>query len=124
MKLSDAAKTSNNQSSGVLSRAVSRAAQRLDISNGLLSKVIGVPLATIPRLYSGDYLLNPKRKEWELALLFVRVFRSLDSIMDNEKCAREWLGSANRVLNGRPLDLISQVQGLVRVTHYLENSRA
>ena len=60
----------------------------------------------------------------EFALLFVRVFRSLDAIVGDEKSARQWLTSENRALNGRPLDLIRQTEGLVRVVHYLDASRA
>lgn len=109
--------------SQVLSKAVSRAAERLDISHSLLAKILGVSPSTITRLYSGEYLLDAKRKEWELALLFVRVFRSLDSIVGNEQTAKEWLKSFNRGLNGRPLELIVQTEGLVRVVHYLDASR-
>ena len=57
-------------------------------------------------------------------MLFVRVFRSLDSIVGNEQAARQWLNSENRGLNGRPVDLIRQTEGLVRVVHYLDASRS
>ena len=107
----------------VLSKAVARAAERLDISRALLAKVLGVSPPTVTRLYSGEYMLDERRKEWEFALLFVRVFRSLDSIVGNEQTARQWLKSENRGLNGRPMDLIRQTEGLVRVVHYLDASR-
>lgn len=107
----------------VLSKAVARAAERLGISRALLGKVLGVSAPTVTRLYSGQYTLDARRKEWEFALLFVRVFRSLDSIVGNEQAARQWLNSDNRGLNGRPVDLIRQTEGLVRVVHYLDASR-
>lgn len=110
-------------SSLVLTKAVARAAQRLDISRALLAKILGVSPPTVTRLYNGDYTLDERRKEWEFALLFVRVFRSLDSIAGNEHTARQWLNSDNRGLNGRPVDLIRQTEGLVRVVHYLDASR-
>jgi hypothetical protein len=56
-------------------------------------------------------------------LLFVRAFRSLDSIVGDEQAARRWLGSDNRALGTRPLDLLPQAEGLVRVVHYLDASR-
>jgi len=108
----------------VLTQAVARAAERLNLSRALLAKVLGVSAATVTRLYSGDYRLDERRKEWELALLFVRVFRSLDSIVGDEETARQWLQSENRGLRGRPIDLIAQTEGLVRVVHYLDASRA
>jgi len=109
--------------SSVLSKAVARAAERLDISRALLAKILGVSPPTVTRLYSGEYKLDERRKEWEFALLFVRVFRSLDSIVGNEQTARQWLNSQNRGLNGRPVDLIRQTEGLVRVVQYLDASR-
>ena len=109
--------------SSVLTKAVARAAERLNISRALLAKILGVSPPTVTRLYSGDYKLDERRKEWEFALLFVRVFRSLDSIVGNEQTARQWLNSDNRGLNGRPVDLIRQTEGLVRVVHYLDASR-
>ena len=107
----------------VLTKAVARAADRLDISRALLAKILGVSPPTVTRLYNGEYKLDKRRKEWEFALLFVRVFRSLDSIVGNEQMARQWLNSENRGLNGRPVDLIRQTEGLVRVVHYLDASR-
>jgi uncharacterized protein (DUF2384 family) len=109
--------------SSVLTKAVARAAERLDISRALLAKILGVSPPTVTRLYNGEYKLDERRKEWEFALLFVRVFRSLDSIVGNEQTARQWLNSENRGLNGRPVDLIRQTEGLVRVVHYLDASR-
>ena len=107
----------------VLSKAVARAAERLEVSKSLLAKVLGVSPPTISRLYSGSYLLDPNRKEWDFALLFVRVFRSLDSIVGDEGTARKWLASENLGLNARPIELIRNTEGLVRVVQYLDASR-
>lgn len=111
------------EAAAVLSKAVTRAAERLDISRALLARVLGVSPATISRLFSGNYQLDQNRKEWEFALLFVRVFRSLDSILGDEATARKWLHSDNRGLNGRPVDLVRSTEGLVRVVQYLDASR-
>jgi uncharacterized protein (DUF2384 family) len=115
--------TSKLEAAAVLSKAIARAAERLDVSRSLLAKVLGVSPATITRLYSGEYRLDQKRKEWEFALLFVRAFRSLDSIVGDETTARKWLNSENRGLNGRPIELIRNTEGLVRVVQYLDASR-
>lgn len=111
------------EASAVLGKAVVRAADRLEISHALLAKILGVSPATITRLYGGGYLLDPRRKEWELALLFVRVFRSLDAIVGNQQTARQWLDSHNLSLGSRPIDLLPIAEGLVRVVHYLDASR-
>ncbi len=111
------------QAAAVLGKAVVRAAERLDVSKSLLAKVLGVSPPTITRLYGGNYLLDQNRKEWDFALLFVRVFRSLDSIVGDESTARKWLNSENLGLSAKPIDLICNTEGLVRVVHYLDASR-
>ncbi|MEW5966217.1 MAG: antitoxin Xre/MbcA/ParS toxin-binding domain-containing protein [Pseudomonadota bacterium] len=107
----------------VLGKAMTRAADRLGISRTLLAKVIGVSPSTVTRIYDGKYLLDHDRKEWDFALLFVRAFRSLDSIVGDEGTAQKWLRSQNRALNGRPIELMTNTEGLVRVVHYLDASR-
>ena len=109
--------------SAVLGKAVTRAAERLEISKSLLAKVLGVSPSTVTRLYTGQYQLDQKRKEWDFALLFVRVFRSLDSIVGDESTARKWLTSENKGLNAKPIELIHSTEGLVRVVQYLDASR-
>ena len=116
--------TQKPQAAAVLSKAVARAAERLDVSKSLLAKVLGVSPPTITRLYSGNYLLDQNRKEWDFALLFVRVFRSLDSIVGDETSARRWLLSDNLGLQAKPVELIRNTEGLVRVVQYLDASRA
>mgnify|MGYP003490952652 FL=1 len=115
--------TKKPEASAVLSKAVARAAEKLDVSKSLLAKVLGVSPPTVTRLYSGQYHLDQNRKEWDFALLFVRVFRSLDSIVGDESTARKWLTSENLGLNAKPIDLIRNTEGLVRVVQYLDASR-
>lgn len=111
------------QPSLVLGKAVVRAAHRLGIPQSQLAKILGVSAPTVSRLCNGHYELDPQRKEWEFALLFVRAFRSLDSIVGDEIAARNWLQSNNLGLHGRPLDLMFHTEGLVRVVQYLDASR-
>ena len=112
------------QMSAVLTKAVARAASQLGLPRNLLARVLGVSPATVTRLYAGDYHLDQSRKEWEFGLLLVRLFRALDALVADEPSARAWLASENRGLQARPIDLIDQTEGLVRVVHYLDASRA
>ncbi len=109
--------------SATLSKAVIRTAERLHLSKTELSQVLGLSPPTITRLHSGHYVLEEKRKEWEFALLLIRVFRSLDSILANEQAIQQWLNSNNHALGGKPIELIQQTEGLVRVIQYLDSSR-
>jgi len=107
-----------------LTKAVVRAADALGLSQAMLAEILGVSPATASRLKAGSYLLQPARKrEWEFALLFVRLFRSLDAIVGNDRDARTWLRGENRALGGRPVDLMRGAEGLVSVLHYLDASR-
>jgi len=107
----------------VLSKAVKSAAERLHVSQVALAKIIGLSPPTISRMYNGEFQLQEQSKQWDLALLFVRIFRSLDLIVSDEESARIWLNGDNTGLNGRPIDLIQHTEGLVRVVHYLDASR-
>ena len=111
--------------SRVLTTATLKAAELLGITQAQLAQVIGVSAPTVSRMKSGDYLLSPERKEWSLAALFVRLYRSLDSIVAGRaEDARAWLGSANEAFGGAlPVQLIADVQGLVHVVDYLDAAR-
>ena len=107
-----------------VSKAVRRAAELLHLSQALVAEIIGVSTASVSRLYAGSYLLQPERKkEWELALLFLRLFRSLDAILGHGEQARAWLEGNNLALCGRPVELIRATEGLVRVVQYLDAYR-
>ena len=108
----------------VLTKAVVRAAELLSFSQRELAHILGVSEATASRLCAGTYELSTARaKEWELALLFVRLFRSLDALWGHEDAAHTWLTTGNVALAARPVDLVTSIEGLVRVVNYLDNAR-
>jgi uncharacterized protein (DUF2384 family) len=107
----------------VLTKALVRAARALELNQAKVAATLGVSTPTVSRMFAEKYLLDPERKEWELAALFVRLFRSLDSIVASDEKARAWLNSDNRALGARPVDLLSRAEGLVRVLHYLDAAR-
>ena len=109
----------------VLSRATVRAARFLGLPQADLANVIGVSAATLSRLANGQRQLEPGSKPWQLAALFVRLFRSLDAIVGSDDAAAQaWLRSENSALGGIPLDLIHDPAGLVRAVEYLDAARA
>jgi Antitoxin Xre/MbcA/ParS C-terminal toxin-binding domain/Antitoxin Xre-like helix-turn-helix domain len=107
-----------------LTKALLRAAALLDLQQGTMADLLGVSRATASRLFGGSYQLLPARKkEWELAVLFVRLFRSLDAIVGHGDLARAWLRGSNAALGAAPIALIGSAEGLVRVVHYLDTVR-
>ena len=76
----------------VVTKAVMRAAERLGLPNRVLAGVLGVSEATVSRMGAGTYLLDAGSKPFELAVLFLRLFRSLDAIVGGDTAvARAWL---------------------------------
>jgi hypothetical protein len=109
----------------VITKSVMRAADRLEVPNRVLAGVLGLSEATVSRMDSGAYQLEPGGKPFELAVLFLRLFRSLDAIVGGDVAvARAWLRNANTALGGAPITLIESVAGLVNVVAYLDHRRA
>jgi uncharacterized protein (DUF2384 family) len=112
-------------SAAVLTKAVLNAAGKLNVKASALAPILGVSEATVSRMKRGDYRLDAETKAFELGVLFVRLFRSLDAIVGgDEAAARAWLGSPNLALKGKPIDQVRTVAGLVDVIAYLDARRA
>ncbi len=108
----------------VLAKATMRAASLLELTQAELAPILGVSRATVSRIAAGTYALGPEQKTWELAALFVRLFRSLDALVgSNEAQARAWLNSENTALGTVPRRLLATAEGLVRVVQYLDAAR-
>ncbi len=107
----------------VLTRAVRSAGERLGLRNRELARILGTSEASISRLRGGR-TLDPASKEGELALLFLRLFRSLDALVGgDESKARAWLHAANEHVGGVPAERILGVEGLIDVVQYLDALR-
>jgi transcriptional regulator with XRE-family HTH domain len=108
----------------VLTKGVTRAAMLLGLSQRQLADTLGLSAPTASRLFSGQYRLSPARaKEWEMGVLFVRLFRSLDALWGHEGTARAWLETYNTALGAAPIELMRTASGLVRVVDYLDYAR-
>ncbi len=107
----------------VLTRAVRSAGERLGLRNRELARILGTSEASISRL-RGARTLDPASKEGELALLFLRLFRSLDALVGGDEAkARAWLHAANEHVGGVPAERILGVEGLIDVVQYLDALR-
>jgi len=108
----------------VLTKAVTRVAGLLSLTQRQVGSALGLSGPTVSRLFAGKYLLSRTRaKEWELGVLLVRLFRSLDAIWGHEDTARSWLRTYNTALAAAPIDLLATATGLVRVVDYLDHAR-
>jgi uncharacterized protein (DUF2384 family) len=109
----------------VVAKALVRAAQRLALSQADLAEVLGTSAASVSRTFGGERPIAPESAEGRHALLFLRLFRSLDTLVggDEEK-ARRWLEAPNAHLGCHPpRGLLSSTPGLLRVAEYLDAMR-
>lgn len=109
----------------LVTKAVLRAAGRLDLSNKELASILGLSESTLSRMTAGSYVLTPEQKPYELALLLVRLYRSLDSIVGGDQAAaKAWLRAENSALGAAPLACIMSIAGLLEAIAYLDARRA
>ena len=104
----------------LVAEACGRAAQTLGLSKEELSAVVGKHRTTIDR--SG---LDPKTKEGELALLLLRVYRSLHALYGGDHALmRHWMEQPNHAFGEQPPRLLlPRIEGLTRVANYLDALR-
>lgn len=116
--MTEAIVKSQPDAAATVTRALLRAAGNLSISQKDLAKVLGVSAASVSRL-GRERTIDPASKEGELALLFLRMYRSLDAIVGgSDDAATRWLRADNRHLGGVPAQLILTVTGLANVAEY------
>jgi len=109
----------------VLAKAMLRAADRLGLTARALGAVLGLSEPSVSRLKRGEFHLDRGTKSFELAVLFVRLYRSLDAIVGgDEAVAKAWLRNDNTAIGGKPIDKIQTIPGLVDAIAYLDARRA
>jgi uncharacterized protein (DUF2384 family) len=108
----------------VLAKAVVRAASALELPQAEVATILGTSAASISRTFTAGRPLDPASAEGRHALLFVRVFRSLDALVGGDEAkARLWLRAKNHHLGAAPIRLLGSTQGLVHVAEYLDAVR-
>jgi hypothetical protein len=105
----------------LLLQAVSRAADELNLSRTGLARVLGKDRTTLTRAKG----IDPASKTGELALLLIRVYRSLSVLVGNDRqLLRHWFHTANRHTGGVPAEQVKRTEGLVAIVQYLDAMRA
>lgn len=107
----------------VLTKATLRAAKLLGLTDASLGTILGISGASVSRLGAGRRAIAPTDKEGQLAVLFLRMYRSLNALLGDAESCRKWLHAENSHLGGVPADLIRSVEGLVHVAQYLDAMR-
>ena len=102
-------------------QAVLRAADELELSRAALASVLGKDRSTLNRAKG----LDPSSKTGELALLVIRLYRSLSVLVGNDRMQlRHWFHTANRHTGGVPAEQVQRTEGLVEIVQYLDAMRS
>jgi hypothetical protein len=115
--------TSAPEPGPVLTKATLRAAELLGMPDAHLAAVVGVSPASLSRVRAGTRAIDPGGKEGELALVFLRMYRSLAALLGDTASCRSWFHAENAHLGGVPAEVVRRVEGLVHVTEYLDAMR-
>ncbi|UTA49058.1 MbcA/ParS/Xre antitoxin family protein [Simiduia sp. 21SJ11W-1] len=111
------------EAAAVLCKALQNTQQAFGLTNEELGRIIGKDRSTIGRMFDKGQL-SPGSKEGELALLLVRVYRSLFALLGGSQSQMQhWLNTANSHLQATPRSMMSSVQGLVNLVTYLDAMR-
>jgi hypothetical protein len=103
--------------SELLLQAVLRAANELELNRTALARVLGKDRSTLNRAKG----IDPASKTGELALLLIRLYRSLSALVGHDRLQlRHWFHTANRHTGGVPAEQVQRTEGLVEVVHYLD----
>ena len=102
-----------------LTKALLNAGKALGLTQEGLGDVIGRDRTAFHR--SG---IDPRSKAGELALLVIRLYRSLFVLVGGKQAdLRHWMQTPNRHTGGVPMEQIMTIPGLIRLVEYLDAMR-
>jgi hypothetical protein len=105
--------------SDVLGRSLFAAGSELGLNRTDVGKIIGRDRTSIER--NG---VDPDTKAGELALLLIRIYRSLYALMGGDReNMLHFMRTVNRGTGGLPAEQLHDVPGLVAVCEYLDAMR-
>ena len=81
----------------VLTKAICQLIKFYALTGKDLSQMMGISESSATRLVQGKKLISPHTKEGEIAILILRVYRSLNAMLGNHhEKAKMWLNSPNK----------------------------
>ncbi|MET0514732.1 MAG: MbcA/ParS/Xre antitoxin family protein [Nitrospiraceae bacterium] len=109
----------------LVSKALLNAARRLEMTNIELAQIVGISESKLSRMDRQEAFVSRSGKEFDLALLFIRLYRSLDAITGGDRVtSAAWIRNPNKAFNNVPIVRMKSLEGLVDVVHYLDSRRA
>lgn len=107
----------------VLAKALLNASEQLGLKQAQVAAVLGVHRTAISRLKQNPSL-NPNSKQGELALLIIRIARSVYALTGGDKAwIQHFMSTKNKVTGGIPARQMETVQGLISVLQFVDAIR-
>lgn len=107
----------------VLAKAVLKASEQLGLKQAQVASILGVHRTAISRLKQKPSL-DPNSKQGELALLLIRVARSVFALTGGDKgWIRQFMHTRNKMTGGIPAQQMETVQGLISVLQFVDAIR-
>jgi len=118
-KSGNSARALQTDGQAVLAKALVSAGRDLGLTQAEVGAVIGRDRTALSRA-----AIDPESKSGELALLLIRAYRALFVLVGGDPAQmRHWWHTPNHHLAGAPVELVRNVQGLLRVVEYLDAMR-
>ncbi len=119
-----ASEQQKHQKDLVLTKAICNVTQFYALTGKDLSEILGMSEASASRVHQGKKLISLETKQGEMALLLVRIYRSLNAMVgNNHEKAKAWLNSTNQYFRTKPRDEMKTIAGLISVLNYLDAMR-
>jgi hypothetical protein len=102
----------------VLTKAFLNTGKAMGLNQAELGEIVGRDRTSLRRG------LSPASKAGELALLLIRVYRSLYVLVGGDlNEIRHWMSVHNHHTGGIPREQVKSVQGLTRIVEYVDGMR-
>lgn len=112
-----------NDRERVLTSAVIRAADWLDVDQDALAKILSLTVQFVQSMRAGDLHLTENSRAFNRAVDFAAIFTSLHmKFAADRSIARSWMRNANTALNDTPLNLMKKPGGGEAVRAYVERA--
>ncbi|MEI6559256.1 MAG: antitoxin Xre/MbcA/ParS toxin-binding domain-containing protein [Rhodospirillaceae bacterium] len=99
-------------------------AGRLDLTTGLLAKILRTSEPSVARMKIGAEVLPVGSKSSVRGELFVQMFHNLDAAMNHvDDASRAWLNTPCLELDGRPITVIQTGEGLMKAVALLSSKK-
>lgn len=110
-----------NKKADALTKDFLMCAQRLGLSPHDAAQLLGVPAGAFAAMKAGKRTLDGLSGEAESADALVRITKRLHKLLgDNETAWRSWIRRECADLDGKPVDIMLQRQGALKIARYLD----